>query len=318
MLENLKLRAAKNKNFLKERWESPIHSQYATDQQGKLWPSSEEFFHPLNPIYSCFLKRSTDLEYFKVILLRDGAYMLLDFFFKFPTPKPNYAQIIIPANLSFLVPRSWRSHVLCYKVRIDLPQKITNSLVFLAIGSECSMSWPIFKPQLNTWLNQFPKDAEVSAFFSTRADPVDPDYSEKKLTFEFLTTFSRYFSHEITLLNGSELRSKFSKTHNSLINLDLYQSGTSLCSMEVLASSSGCPVYQRAEYDGFSGKKIGSWPISFNTHFDLYSHESRDCDFEEFMFTKKMLPATGAALVYPIVPKLLKLMQNRLSISSHA
>jgi hypothetical protein len=314
MLETLKLRATKNKNFLKERWESPIHSQYATDQQGRLWPSSEEFFHPLNPIYSCFLKRHSDLEYFKVILLRDGAYMLLDFFFKFPTLKASYAQILVPANLSFLVPKSWHSHVVCYKVRKDVSAAMTKKLVFLAVGSECSMSWPIFKPKLLDWLEQFPKDAEVSLFFSTRADPLDPDFSEKKLTFEFLTQFSRYFDSQVTHLTGVELRSKFSKPDNSFINMDLYQSGTSLCSMEVLASSSACPIYQRPEYDGFTGKLMGSWPISFNTHFDLYSLESRDHDFEELLYTKKMIPATGAALAYPLVPKLLALMEKRLNI----
>lgn len=314
MLETLKLRAAKNKNFLKERWESPIHSQYATDQQGKLWPSSEDFYHPLNPVYSCFIKRPTDLEYFKVILLRDGAYMLLDFFFKFPTPKPNFAQILVPANLSFLVPKSWHSQVICYKVRKECPTQMTNKLVFLALGSECFMSWPIFKSQLGTWLERFQRDSEVSMFFSTRADPVDPDFSEKKLTFEFLAKISRYFDQEITLLTGPELRSKFSKPDNSFINLDLYNSANSLCSMEISASSSGCPVYPRAEYDGFTGKRIGSWPISFNTYFDFYSLESRDCDFEELLYTKKMIPATGATLVYPLVPKLLSIMQNRLKI----
>ncbi len=314
MLETLKLRAAKNKNFLKERWESPINSQYATDQQGKLWPSSEEFFHPLNPIYSCFLKKASDLEYFNVILLRDGAYMLLDFFFKFPTPKPNFAQIIVPAHLSFLVPKTWHSHVLCYKVRKDGPKELTKKLVFMALGSECFMSWPIFKSQMDSWLEQFPKNAEVSTFFSTRADPVDPDFSEKKLTFEFLTKFSRYFENDITLLTGPELKSKFSKSENSFINLDLYQSATSLCSMEVVASSSSCPVYQRPEYEGFSGKLMGTWPISFNTHFDLFNLETRDSDFEEMLYAKKMIPATGAALPYPIVPKLLTLMQQRISI----
>ena len=84
--------------------------------------------------------------------------------------------------------------------------------------------------------------------------------------------------------------------------------------MEVLASSSACPVYQRPEYDGFSGELLGSWPISFNTHFDLYTLGSRDNDFEEFLYTKKMLPATGASLVYPITPKLLALMEKRINI----
>jgi hypothetical protein len=205
--------------------------------------------------------------------------------------------------------------VICYKVRKDGPKKITNKLVFLAIGSECFLSWPVFKSKMGQWLEQFPRDAEVSTFFSTRADPVDPDHSEKKLTFEFLTKISRYFNQEITLLTGAELRSKFSKPENSFINLDLYQSATSLCSMEVLASSSNCPVYQRPEYDGFQGKLIGTWPITFNTHFDLYTCETRDSDFEEFMYTKKLIPATGASLPYPLTPKLLAHMEKRLSIS---
>jgi len=314
MLETLKLKVSKNKNFLKERWESPIHSQYATDQQGKLWPASEEFFHPLNPIYSCFVKRQSDLEYFKVLLLRDGAYMLLDFFFKFPTPKPNSAQILVPANLSFLVPKTWQSHVICYKIKKQVPSQQTKKLVFLALGSECFLSWPIFKHKFEKWLERFPKDAEVSTFFSIRADPVDPDYSEKKLTFEFLTKFSRYFDREITLLNGPELKSKFANKENTFINLDLYHSATTVCSMEVQASSQGCPIIERAEYKGFKGELLGEWPITFNTSFELYSHGSEHNDFEEMFYAKKMIPPTGAALVYPLVPKLLELMEKRFNI----
>ncbi len=314
MLELLKLKAEKNKNFLKERWEGPLNNQYATDQQGKLWPSSEDFFHPLNPMYSCFFKKPTDLQYFKVILLRDGAYMLLDFFFKFPSPKPNFAQILVPAELSFLVPKSWQDQVICYRMRKDIKPKITNKLIFLALGSECFMSWPIFKPQMSEWLEQFPRNAEVSMFFSTRPDPVDPDVSEKKLTFEFLNKFSRHFQNEVTLLTGPELRAKFSKPDNTFINLDLYQSGNALCTMEVVASSQACPVLPRPEYKGFNGKKIGSWSLTFNTHLDLYTHESKDCDFEELFYYKKTLPPTGASLVYPIVPKLLAIMEKRFSI----
>ena len=314
MLENLKNKSRQNINFLKERWDSPIHSKYASDQQGLIWPSSDEFYHPLNPMYSCFLKKPADLEYFKVILLKDGAYMLLDFFFKFPTPKPNYPQILIPADLSFLVPKTWHSHVLCYRLNCDFSQKMTNKIVFLSLASESFMAWPIFKTDMAKWLEQFPREAEVSMFYAIRADAVDPDYSEKKLPFEFLHTISRYFKNEITLLNFNELKMKFANPENSFVNFNLYRTANSLCSMEILASSQRCPVYQRPQYKGFSGKHVGSWPITFNAHLDLFTHGAQEADFEELFFWKKLITPTGAALPYPLVPKLLAVMEKRFNI----
>jgi len=314
MLENLKDKSLKNTNFLKERWDSPVHSKYASDQQGLIWPSSDEFYHPLNPMYSCFLKKPADLEYFKVILLKDGAYMLLDFFFKFPTPQPGYAQIIIPADLSFLVPKTWQPRVLCYRLKRDHKPTLTRKLVFLSLAAESFMAWPIFQSNMSKWLKQFPRDAEVSTFYAIRADAVDPDYSEKKLPFEFLRTMFGYFKNEVTLLNFNELKEKLSKPENSFINLNLYGTANSLCTMEILASSQRCPVFQRPQYKGFTGEHIGSWPITFNAHLDLFTHQAKDSDFEELFFWKKISPATGAALPYPIVPKLLTVMDKRLSI----
>lgn len=314
MLDNLKDRLKKNRNFMIERWDGPLQSKWATDQQGKMWPSSEDFFHPLNPMYSCFIKKQTDIEYFKVILLRDGAFLLLDFFYNFPIPKEKTPIILVPSDLSFLIPRPWKNHCLCYRVVEKRQPQNTKQLVFLALGSECFLSWQIFKPKMNEWLKKFPKDAEVSCFFSTRSDPIDSDTSEKKLTFEFLTKLQTHFNKEINLLNYADLKSKLVKPENTFVNFDLYQSANSLCSMETIARSQGAQVLERPRYKGFKGKKLDELPLTFNVNIEIYSCEAEHNHFDELYFLKKTLPATGASLVYPIVPKLLEIMDQRFQI----
>ena len=315
MLDNLKERLKSNKNFMKERWDGPLHSQYATDQQGKMWPSSEDFYHPLNPMYSLFLMKQTDLEYFKVVLLRDGAFLILDFFYRFPIPKDKAPIILVPADLSFLVPRAWKPKVLFYRLIDNRHHQMTNELVFLALASDCFFSWQIFKPKMNEWLQRFPKNASVSCYFSIRPDPIDPDHSqEKKITFEFLTKFQNHFNQELTLINGQELKAKLVKPENTFINFDLYQSANYLCTMETVAKSQGAQVLERPKYTGFKGERLDIVPVTFNVNIEILNGSAEHCDFDELYFLKKTLTPTGASLVYPIVPKLMEILDKRFNI----
>jgi len=313
MLDKLKQLSKETNNFLQWRWDNPLHAEKPTEQQGRLWPSSEDFFHPLNPIFSLFIQKYEQMEFYKVFLLRDGAHTLLDFFLRFPVPKGREAQLLIPADLTFLAPDAWRPHLISYRMECPRPFKKTNRLLFYALVSDTFLSWPKFQFQMKEWLQQFPKDASVSAFFATRNEPLDHRWVDKITSFEFMSIFQSHFKQSPELLNFEEFKGMLTKSDITYINMDLWHGGTGLCSVDNVAFSQAVQVFPRATYKGFTGKKIGEWPMSFQHKLTLYTTEAKDSDYSSFMFMKKMSPATTISLPHPIVPTLYDLLAERLT-----
>ncbi len=315
MLEHLKELTRDNSNFLHFRWDNPLHSDKPTESQSRTWPSSEDFFHPLNPMYSFFFQRVEQLDFFKIVLLRDGAISLLDFFLRFPTPKGCKTQVLVPADLMFLVPDAWKPQLLAYRMNDPKSFKLTKRLLFYGLISDTCLSWPRFQNVMPEWLKQFPRDASVSAFFAVRNEPIDHLWVDRKTAFEFMSRFQPAFNNLPELLNAQELKGMLSKADVTFINLDLWRSGTGLCTIDNLAFGQEVQVFPRASYHGFKGKKVAEWPMSFRHNLEIYTPECEHNDFNGFMIMKRIATNSTASLPHPIVPKVYDLLAERLSLS---
>lgn len=101
--------------------------------QDKLWPSSEDIYHPWNPAFADFCQSQDELELYPSLLLRDGAQSLLDFFFRFPEPTKKSSQLIVHADLSCFVPEARREKTKCYRLenyRTYLPTSRSPFIIF--------------------------------------------------------------------------------------------------------------------------------------------------------------------------------------------
>lgn len=316
MWNELKALCTTDSNFILNRWDNPLHGDVPTDTQGKLWPSSDEFYHPLNPVFSFFFQTPAHIDLFKVILLRDGAQSLLDFFMRFPFPKSIQAKIIVPAELLFLVPDGWRSKVLCYKMETERQMTHEKSYLFYGLVSEASLGWPRFKHYIDKWLIQFDPNAPVSAYFATRNELYDKAWIDRKIAFELASVFQSYFKNKIEFLTWDDLTGISAKSDLTYVNLDLWRYGVDLCGVDSLMMSKATQLWGRGTYPGFKGKKIGSWPISFQHSIGIYTAECDDSDFSHFFFTKKTAPVLAdVQLPFPIKPELMDLLAERLVVS---
>ncbi len=82
-----------------------------------LAPHSRRYFSRLRPLFSFEVKSLTSLNAFSHILFQDGVLHLMRFFQRFPHPKGLISKILIHENLTMITPRSWREHILYYRLQ---------------------------------------------------------------------------------------------------------------------------------------------------------------------------------------------------------
>lgn len=315
MWNELKALCTKDSNFILNRWDNPLHGDIPTETQGKLWPSSDEFYHPLNPVFSFFFQSPAQLDLFRVLLLRDGAQGLLDFFMRFPFPKSIKAKIIVPAELSFLVPDGWRPQVLCYRLETTRAMTEEKNYLFYGLISEASLSWPRFKNHIHDWLKQFDPRAPVTAYFATRNELFDRAWIDRKIAFEITAAFQSHFKEQINFVNWNGMVGLATRSNMTFVGLDQWRNGVDLCGVDSMMMAKAPQIWGRGTYPGFRGKKIGSWPVSFQHSIGIYTAECADSDFSHFFFMKKTAPpSAGPFLPYPIRPDLMELLGQRLSV----
>lgn len=306
MFDHLKQLSKHANTFLDNRWTSPLHTDAATEKHSSLWPSSDDFFHPLNPMFSVFFADTRQVNAYDVVLLRDGAHTLLDFYIRFPTPKKSRTLFLVNAELYFLVPDAWRSQTLAY--RVDYAhQKPSNKLVFYGLISETFMSWNRSKYHLPNWLKKFSPDSDVSAYFVVRNEAINHQWDDKTISFEVATTLQHHFNKKIEFLNYESLKKQGSNGEATFVSLDLWRTGVGLCAIENLFMGQAIKVHPRGKYEAFSGEKIGEWPMSFGHKMSIYRGDCPDSDYGTFFMMRKMN-------AYPLTPKLLDILAERLKV----
>jgi len=235
---------------------------------------------------------------------------------RFPFPKNTEVQLIVPAELLFLVPDGWRPKVLCYKMETNRVMTHEKHYLFYGLISEASLAWPRFRLHIEKWLQQFDRNAPVSAYFATRNELYDLAWIDRKIAFEISAIFQSHFKNLIEFLNWDDLRGNSSRADLTYVNLDLWRYGVDLCGVDSMMMAQASQLWGRGTYPGFTGKKIGSWPISFQHSLGIYTAEAEHSDFSHFFFTKKTAPVlAGVQLPYPIQPDLMELLAERLVVA---
>ena len=303
MFNHLKELARTSGYFLDNRWTNPLHSSQATESQSCLWPSSDEFYHPLNPMFTTFFSETRHLSSYDVVLLRDGAATLLDFYLRFPNPKSIRTLFLVSADLYFLVPDTWRAQTLAY--RLDFPEiTMTKKLVLYCLLSETFLSWNRFRSHIEDWLKQFPKDADVSAYFVIRNEPINHRWEDRQISFEVTAAIQNYFDKKITFLAYEAFKKQGAQADATFVHMDLLRTSVGLCSVENMFRGQAIKILPRQTYNAFNGEKIGEWPMSFNHKMDIFMGDAPDSDFGTFFLMKKMN-------AYPMTPKLIDTISER-------
>ena len=298
-------------NYVLGRWENNLHRNESNEIQNNLWPSSEDFFHPWNPVFGSVFRTTNQLKAYPALLLKDGALSLVDFFFRFPNPTVETPTIIVHADLAFLVPDSWQQQCFLYRLETHRTYTPTQKIVFYAHATESFLNWSIMKFEIDDFLLKFSKNAEVSAHICQRQEVFEQPISDQTIAYELTSTLQKNFTKKISFLNLHELKALMSKKDVTYINLDLYKSAVGLCSVESLMMSGRCQVFPRPTYKGSKEKEIARKAISFQHDLVLYNFQSKHQDFLNLFFDYK-LSGSSIRLPFPVAPKIIHLLRERL------
>ncbi|MCY4643648.1 MAG: hypothetical protein OXB88_03430 [Bacteriovoracales bacterium] len=83
----------------------------------KAHPHSCEIFNLLNPLYLSTVKEFGTFARCDYILVRDGFFSLLDFFYRFARPGGCQTILLVHEKLKFIVPKTWADQVLTYNIQ---------------------------------------------------------------------------------------------------------------------------------------------------------------------------------------------------------
>jgi hypothetical protein len=305
MLDQLKELSRRSNYFLENRWDNPLQTTALREKLSCLWPSSDEFYHPLNPMFAAGFTEPQHLNAFSIALLRDGAHTLMDFYLRFPSPKLVKTIFLVPADLYFLVPDAWREQTLAYRLEGRAP-KLTKRIVFYGLFSESYLSWAWLQHRFPEWLKTFARDAEVSMYSAIRNELFNHKWDEKTFPFEITSQLQHYFKNPLHFLDYESFKQTWNDAEATLVNLDLLRSGIGLCAIESGAMGRAIQLHPKPTYRYFTGEHIGDWPLSFSHKLAIFKGEAKHTDFGQFFFMNKTFS-------YPYTPKLIDLLGQRLS-----
>lgn len=299
-------------NFVMARWYHQQHQHLKLNAQEKLWPSSEDLYHPWNPVFADFCQTQDHLSLYSMILLRDGAQSLLDFFLRFPEPSKESSRLIVQADLSFLVPEQWQETTLCYRLKPSRENQLTKKLLFYQLLSDLPMDKNIFSKRLNTFLENFSPDSQVDIFIGMREKLYGSDWSERRDCFEFMAELQYYFQNKVRVIGIEELKKRSSNEELTYVNLDTLKSSVAFCSIDSYMMANSCQLFPQKTNKGFHGDFIERSPLSFNHDLVLYGLKNINCDFNRFKKLKTYAKGTEN-MPFPIIPELLEILHERLT-----
>lgn len=207
-------------------------SQKRHEFKSYLWPTSEEYYSPLSPIFVSVSLNPTELNLQSEWLARDGLIPLLWFFKRNPNPGNFKQRLFVHEEFSPYVPTVWRKQVGSYRVvnsrvsMLNKPNKIfltgmvsdsTHSLDFLDSNIECLLK-TIGKDRLAKMEKYFffiqkdsrPGENKKCDYFSEYMLRIFKKFGTKKITmlnwnsFETIQSFEEFFVSEFNerLLNA--------------------------------------------------------------------------------------------------------------------
>jgi len=268
-------------NFVLSRWDRKIHQQTQTKIQHDLWPSAEDFYHPWNPTFGFYFTTEAHLEIYPMLLLRDGAQGLLDFFLRFPLYYSNFSKLAVHADLSFLIPESWKQHTYLYRMepfrRFEAP---TQNIIIYALTSYAFLNWPALKTKLDDWIElNIPPSSKVSVYFSQREELYDNISSDRMAGLEILSKLQHHLTSKIEILSLPQFKRFGDDREATFIHLDLWRSSVALCSIDSFMQSRLSQVLPVPRKNSESVIILTRKKVSLNHEIILYRNDSERSEF---------------------------------------
>jgi hypothetical protein len=121
-------------------------SSLAVKYNNYYYPYSQSFETPLLPLFLYELSDLSFLNYFPVVLVRDGANSLFNFFQLWPKPEAIKTTLLINRNLFMLIPLEWKENVSFYTFSPKMTDTIDKDCdqVFISLFSDqkhCSLDF---------------------------------------------------------------------------------------------------------------------------------------------------------------------------------
>ena len=120
--------------------------------QDKTYPEAKEIFNLLNPLYLTGIKDAEKIFSSQYILVRDGFFPLMDFFYRYSSPGGSEVILLIHEKLQFLIPKNWIKNVLTYSFKKNFNYKESRikprSFYLFAMSYGGGMSQENFKERI--------------------------------------------------------------------------------------------------------------------------------------------------------------------------
>lgn len=269
-------------NFTFGRFYRRIHQETQTQIQNKIWPCAEDFFHPWNPTFGFFFTSEAHMKLYDMILLRDGAQGVVDFFLRFANYKTGFSKVAIHEDLAFLVPKGWRNKTLYYRIEKNKPNIKTNKFILFGLQSEAFLHWDEFQYNHDKWIKKnFTRDSEINLYFPVREEPFKTERRDSCGGAQFICELQRHSRKKVNMLTLSELKLLMDNSDYTFVHLDLWKNVVSLCSIENLAYSKPCQIIPRKPFNGRKTSEIARKALSLNHDLVITKSSDQLSQFDE-------------------------------------
>ncbi len=194
MLDKIKDIVDRNicENLISKKWDIQFRN---ADFEQIYWhhhPMTERYYFEGNPLFTFELQSPLEMECYPIVMLRDGALGILDFFINYPRPWSDLkTMFLIPERFESLVPKFWKDHVAIYKVQSRELEKSSSTQLILFGNSSCdSYYFTSLEESLNGLSQEALENLDVRCLFLQRDSklknqPDGNDYIEKlKIIFQ--------------------------------------------------------------------------------------------------------------------------------------
>lgn len=111
-------------------------------------PNTISISNILNPLYLNNFQNRDKVFSHDYILARDGLFPLMDFFFYFVRPGRSGVILLIQEDLKFIIPKTWASNALTYKICKKFPSlrkdQLPRSLYLFTISARSNVRYQTF------------------------------------------------------------------------------------------------------------------------------------------------------------------------------
>jgi hypothetical protein len=269
-------------NFTLGRYYRRIHQETQTQIQNKLWPCAEDFYHPWNPTFGFFFTSEAHMKLYDMILLRDGAQGVLDFFIRFSKHKTGFSKVAIHEDFAFLIPKGWRNKTVLYRIEKNKQNVKTNKFILFGLQSDAFLHWDQFQYCYDKWIKKtFTKESEINLYLPVREEPFATEQRDRCGGTQFICELQSYSRKKIKMVTLTELKLLTDNSDYTFVHLDLWKNVVSLCSIENFAFSKPCQIMPRKSFKVKRTSDVARKPLSLNHDLVITKDMDQQSQFEE-------------------------------------